>query len=391
MAKGQIHLGPSGPAPCSAEPGGRGCPYEADGHYGTQQEAESVFAAKMGGSLPEAVSRIELPETIELSSNIGSFEVVDGDLSDARARVALSSGLCGDLALAIHRQTGGAPYFLSYSFDSDEALAAAFAEEPNAVIAGSTHVVLESPTLPGHFIDSYGQQYLESLEDSYDDAAVLRGTPEMLEHFADSASADRLEKFAQSAIALDAKGERYASDLDELDWEEDESDEDDWEDFDASQTVELQLDFGSIEVVAGDLSDPKTRFYFANGLCGDLAMAVQEKQGGKPFFAVDSSLSTEELDAAAKAGTLGDQVSHAFIESKHWPGFFIDGYGLKSRSEIEEFYGTEIREVGLEHLRAFGSGPGGQRGPHDLSAFAETVASFDRDGINYSYRDYGIE
>lgn len=153
--------------------------------------------------------------------------------------------------------------------------------------------------------------------------------------------------------------------------------------------VELQLAFGSVEVPAGDLSDPKIRFYFANGLCGDLAMAIHERQGGKPFFAVDSNLSAEELDDAAESGTLGDHVSHAFIESKHRPEFFIDGYGVKSRSEIEEFYGTEIREVELKHLRAFGSGPGGQRGTHDLSAFADTVVSFDRNGISYSYFDHG--
>lgn len=385
--RGQLHLGPDGPSACRAEQGH--CPYEAGGHFDDEAAADSAFAERMGGFLPAAGRR-----TVELSSNLGTVEVADGDLDDPRARAALSSGLCGDLALAIHRQTGGIPYFLSYRFNSAEELAEAFAGEPNSVIAGSCHVLIESPKVPGEFLDSYGRQDTESLEDAYDDAAIIPGTPEMLEHFADQQSAARLTAFAQSAIELDRNGIRYSQDLDELGWD-DEDFEDDYEEEEepsaihASRKVELQLAFGSVEVPAGDLSDPKTRFYFANGLCGDLAMAVQEKQGGKPFFAVDSSLSAEELDGAADSGTLGDHVSHAFIESKHRPGFFIDGYGVKSRSEIEEFYGTEIREVDLKHLRAFGSGPGGQRGTHDLSAFADTVADFDRDGISYSYFDHG--
>lgn len=342
----------------------------------------------MGGILPAAGRR-----TVELSSNLGTVEILDGDLDDPRARAALSSGLCGDLALAIHRQTGGAPYFLSYHFNSAEELAEAFEAEPNSVIAGSCHVLVESPTEPGEFLDSYGRQNVDSLEDSYDDAAIVPGTIEMLEHFADENSARRLDSFARSAIELDRDGVRYSQDLDELSWDEDdeyfEEEDGEFSEGESAPKVELQLTFGSVAVPAGDLSDPKTRFYFANGLCGDLAMAVHEKQGGRPFFAVDSSLSSEELDRAAESGTLGNHVAHAFIESKHRPGFFIDGYGLKSRSEIEEFYGTEIREVGLKHLRAFGSGPGGQRGTHDLSAFADTVVDFDRDGISYSYFDHG--
>lgn len=384
--RGQLHLTPSGPAPCSAERGK--CHYEASGHFADAASAESAFAESMGGLFPAPSTR-----AMELSSNLGTVEVMDGDLSDPRARAALSSGLCGDLALAIHRQTGGAPYFLSYHFSSDEELADAFAKNPNAVIAGSCHVLIESPTKPNHFVDSYGQQDFESLEDVYGDAVLLEGTPEMLEHFADAEGSARLTRFARSAIELDRVGVHYSQDLDELDLDEDEeySEEEDGEfsETESAAEVELQLAFGSVAVAAGDLSDPKTRFYFANGLCGDLAMAIQERHGGRPFFAVDGSLSSEELDRAAEEGRLGDHVHHALIESSHRPGYFIDGYGVKSRSEIEEFYGAQIREVGLKHLRAFGSGPGGQRGNHELSAFADTVAGFDRDGVSYSYFEYG--
>lgn len=50
MAKGQIHLTPDGPAPCSADPskpGARGCPYSAGGHFATEQEAEQAYADLM--------------------------------------------------------------------------------------------------------------------------------------------------------------------------------------------------------------------------------------------------------------------------------------------------------------------------------------------------------
>ena len=50
MAKGQIHLTPDGPAPCSADPskpGARGCPYGAGGHYATEAEAEGAYGELM--------------------------------------------------------------------------------------------------------------------------------------------------------------------------------------------------------------------------------------------------------------------------------------------------------------------------------------------------------
>jgi len=218
MAAGQLHLSPAGPAPCGVTTGN--CPYEDGGHYDDVAQAEAAYAESQGGSLPVAIQR-----KITLGSNLGSFEVTDGDLSDPAARAALSTGLCGDLALAVHRKTRGAPYFLSYSFDSPEALAEAFAREPN-VIFTSAHVVLESPTRSGSFLDGNGQQDLESLEEVYEDAVPVRGTPEMLQYFADSGSADRLGNFADSALELDRSGDRYDSELDGLSWDDEDEDED---------------------------------------------------------------------------------------------------------------------------------------------------------------------
>lgn len=222
MARGQLHLSPEGPAPCGVTTGT--CPYEDGGHYNGLAEAEAAYAESQGGSLPRAVRR-KAPQKIALDSNLGSFEVIDGDLSDPAARTALSTGLCGDLALAIHRKTGGAPYFLSYSFHSEEELAEAFAREPNVVFTAA-HVVLESSSHPGSFLDSHGHQDLESLEEVYEDAVPVRGTAEMLQHFANSQSADRLGAFADSALELDRLGERYDSELDELSWDDDDEEED---------------------------------------------------------------------------------------------------------------------------------------------------------------------
>lgn len=398
MALGQIHLGSSGPELCRADPSkenARGCPFESSGHYATQEEAETAYEAQMGGALPTSVSK--QTEIITLSSNIGTASVVDGDLSQPEARALLSSGLCGDLALAIHRKTGGTPYFLSHIVDSDEKLAEKFRNDPKSIVALSTHVLIESPTEPGHFVDAYGQSSYEDLEDNWDGATAVRGTPEMLEQFADTASADRLSKFADAALELDKAGTSYSVDEDMLDLDDDDDwDEEDYEEFDGNeesaplppQTVKLQLDLGEAEVSNGDLTDPKTRFYLANGLCGDLAMAVRDSRGGGDvYFAMDSSASASELEDHARRGELGALVAHAFVASKHHEGKFVDSYGVKTKDEIEEFFGFDVVKVDPKLLDSYGSGESGKRGAHDLSEFAKTLEQLDKAGKSYSYYD----
>lgn len=152
------------------------------------------------------------------------------------------------------------------------------------------------------------------------------------------------------------------------------------------RSLELRLDFGSTTVRDGDLSDPQTRHYLVNGLCGDLAMAIHEKQGGRVFFAVDEQLPPGvTLESAAQKGELGDHVAHAFVESREHPGMFLDAYGVKSAGDIESYYGTSIREVSPEILSHYGSGPRGARGAHDLSAFADAAIALDREGRFYDY------
>lgn len=77
MAKGQIHLGPQGPVPCSADPSkpnARGCPYEADGHYDSPREAEQAYESKMGGNLAEPVSKKPAELTTSERTVLNTYE-----------------------------------------------------------------------------------------------------------------------------------------------------------------------------------------------------------------------------------------------------------------------------------------------------------------------------
>lgn len=399
MALGQIHLGSSGPEPCRADPSkdrARGCPFEASGHYSTQAEAELAYEDRMGGALPASFSK--RPEAITLTSNLGKGVVVDGDLSNPLARALLSSGLCGDLALAIHRKAGGAPYFLSHSVDNDEELAENFKKDPESILHDTLHVLIESPTRPNHFIDAYGQSSYADIEDNWDGATIIEGTPEMLEQFADRESASKLSNFADSAIELDRAGVSYSMEDDELDSEDEDWGDESLKDKDqqiqatgenlSPERIKLQLDFGETEVANGDLTDPRTRYLFANGLCGDLAMALRDNRGGDVYFSVDSNASDQELEDFARKGELGTWVAHAFLESKHHPGKFVDSYGVKTKEEIEEFFGFEVRKVDPNLLGSYGSGKSGTRGSHDLSEFAKTLEEMDQRGQSYSYYDF---
>lgn len=153
--------------------------------------------------------------------------------------------------------------------------------------------------------------------------------------------------------------------------------------------VKLMLDFDSVEVPEGDLSDPRTRFYFANGLCGDLANAVHSLRGrGKIYFSLgtdrDGRPNSDDLNGMGSIDELSSFVFHAVVESEHSPGKFLDAYGVKSREEIESFFGGPLVEVPSHVLEGFHTGES-----HDLNSFASTVLQMDKDGISYSYEEYG--
>lgn len=214
-----IHLTPEGPALCSATV--RSCKYGA--HFKNVHEAEQAFAEKMGGAVPAAARA-----SIELSSNIGAATVINGDLSDPTARALLATGKCGDLALAIHRKTGATPYFVHYDHITENTVAEMFQKDPDSVFRIAQHVVVESPTTPGMFLDSYGQHDLDSILESWEAGSVVRASTEMLERFADETESERLSKFADAAIELDKHGISYDyAELDEYSDDEDYQDDDD--------------------------------------------------------------------------------------------------------------------------------------------------------------------
>lgn len=204
---------------CSAKPGN--CPFGGvEDHFTSLRDASLAYERSM------SESTFSSKKKITLSSNLGSAQVLDGDLSNSQARILLSSGLCGALALAIHRESGATPYFLVNEDISPEKFAERFANDPNYILAASSHVLVESPTTPGYFVDSYGQQDEESLQDFWEPVSIVRGTPEMLEHYSKGDDVASLKNFAKAALALDANEESFG--YDELDeYSDDFEDEED--------------------------------------------------------------------------------------------------------------------------------------------------------------------
>lgn len=395
MPTGQLHLTPDGPRPCGARTS-ESCKYGTTGHYDSMSEAEVAYEDQMGGALP-LVQRSN-PATMVLSSNLGEATVVDGDLSDPKARVLLASGRCGDLALAIAQRTGGDAYCVSIFDVSEEKLQEEFEKNPDSISSYASHVVVESPSRKGHFLDSFGQQDREDLEGGWEAMSVVKMTPEMLQHFGDSREAEKLGNFAEAALELDRANVSYDyaeldeySDEDSDEWLEDEDyeelAEEENRDWDAGH-IELPLDFGSTRVRNGDLSDAKTRFYFANGLCLDLAQEVARQGGGKIYFSVDSSVSEEQLDAAAARGDIQNLMAHAVVESPRRPGLFLDAYGVQSRESIGEFFGggagAKLMEAKDSWLASF---PARER--VDLSGFGKSALEMDRLGVSHDYNDFG--
>lgn len=152
--------------------------------------------------------------------------------------------------------------------------------------------------------------------------------------------------------------------------------------------VKLQLDLGSVEVEAGDLSSAKMRYYFANGLCGDLANAIHTiDPDRKLYFSLDTNSegrpNSEDLNNMRTVDELSEFVFHAVVESKSQPGKYLDAYGIKSKEEVEGFFGGPMVEVPSRVFRGFDTGA-----DHDLSSFAETVLGFDEDGVSYDYNHF---
>lgn len=153
---------------------------------------------------------------IRLTSNIGSTEVVDGDLSDPYARAHLANGMCGDLAAAIQDITGGSAYIISHHYVDEDELLNEIENDLESVYLYATHIVVESSTKPLHFVDSYGQQDYESLEDHFQTCSMVELPGNVLSRLVSKQDRQRLHNFAVAALKLDEQETQYEyEDVDE--------------------------------------------------------------------------------------------------------------------------------------------------------------------------------
>jgi len=219
----KYHISESGePNPCEAKVKCRlGGESGKENHFDTFEEAQKFSEEKLSKEFSSNLKGTKKPSSkeskeITLPSPHGLFKVKDGDLDDHKARLALVSGLCADLALAIHDKTGAEPYFLCFSYDSEEEFHEAFENDPEAVF-DATHVVTLSQNKQNHFVDSYGVKSIRDLMEFWgEDITIIEGNRDMLLRYGDADSARELGKFADSAIELDKEGKSYEyEDIDE--------------------------------------------------------------------------------------------------------------------------------------------------------------------------------
>lgn len=152
--------------------------------------------------------------------------------------------------------------------------------------------------------------------------------------------------------------------------------------------VSIDLGYESIEVDAGDLSNPEVRMHFADGLCGDLANAIHMMDSDrKLYFSLDTNSegrpNTKDLEKMDSIDDLSEFVFHAVVECKSEPGKFLDAYGVKTKEEIEEHFGGPLVEAPSHIFTGFTT-----QADHDLSSFAEAALALERTGKSYSYKSF---
>ena len=187
------------------------CPFGGesgkDNHFTDAAAARSFVEASFKQETLASLKKA--PTIIKLNSNFGEISVINGDLSDASARLSLVSGLCGNLALDIHDRSGADIYFISFNGNAtEETLAQDFESNPDSVFQAA-HVMVASPTKPDAFVDAYGHRTIDDIEDVYEDALIVKGNRAMAEHFAGKDRLD-LSEFAKTALELDLKQEGYS-------------------------------------------------------------------------------------------------------------------------------------------------------------------------------------
>lgn len=201
----KYHVGSDGvPKLCTATR--RPCPLGGE-HFESKIEAEKYAEEKLSqefGSLPSSQTKM-----IDVVCEFGTIRVKDGDLTDASTRMTLVNGLCGDVASAIQKKTGGNVFFVTYDGLNSEQLEENFKNDSESLLNTTTHVMIESPTQEGKYVDAYGQKSLDEIRAFYgEEINMVKGTDEMLQVY--TTGQNDLSNFADSALLLDRNSEGYS-------------------------------------------------------------------------------------------------------------------------------------------------------------------------------------
>ncbi len=155
--------------------------------------------------------------------------------------------------------------------------------------------------------------------------------------------------------------------------------------------VFLSSNWGSVEVIDGDLEDARARQVLISGLCGDLAKAISDKNGQPPVFVFFNNQMTSDsliLDFKENKKIIF-QATHVMVRSKHHGEMFLDSYGVKSLEDVEEMWESCTVVEGTKEMISYWSHS--KNDIPDLSKFANTVCKFDEEGISFEYDDFEAE
>lgn len=156
------------------------------------------------------------PAQVTLSSSFGDVTVTDGDLSTVDARLAFSTGLCGDLAIAVHAINNAPIFFICDSDVTQEEFNAECGESMEYLFDYVMHVVNGSHRAD-HYVDAFGQASTEQVIRFYAqigaDVHILEGTPEQALYYSAHRDVNLYRNFAAAAIRMDEQNELYAQEL----------------------------------------------------------------------------------------------------------------------------------------------------------------------------------
>lgn len=195
---------------CKAEI--RDCPLgENTPHFQSKKDAQTFMSQSLEKEFSSVLkSETKVKEKISLWTPLGPIEIDDGDLSHEEARNAFTSGLCGDLALAIHDQTGRDIYFIVPKNEASEVKQCL--TNPKYISDFVTHAVIASSE-KGSFVDSHGRTLKKDLlnfyNENFEESVLFKGNREMLVAYTAHGESGKYEEFAKTALNFDKENISY--------------------------------------------------------------------------------------------------------------------------------------------------------------------------------------